>query len=136
MTVKEGDYVRAGEPLMRAHGLALLATLAERPALIATLVKAGVVKLLCFLGMGSVADPGSAVQLWPSLLDIADLLLRDPRNVPDRQRQQLRDVLVAAARSHKAGSLPLALTDVRTLNRLMIGLRALNLVAPPAKAKR
>jgi hypothetical protein len=86
--------------------------------------------------MGSVADPGSAVQLWPSLLDIADLLLRDPRNVPDRQRQQLRDVLVAAARSHKAGSLPLALTDVRTLNRLMIGLRALNLVAPQAKAKR
>lgn len=128
--------LRADEPLMRAHGLALLATLAERPALIATLVKAGVVKLICFLGMGSVADPGSAVQLWPSLLDIADLLLRDPRNVPDRQRQQLRDVLVAAARSHKAGSLPLALTDVRTLNRLMIGLRALNLVAPPAKAKR
>jgi len=123
--------LRADDALMRAHGLALLATLAERPALAVPLVKAGVVKLLCFLGRAASADAASAAQLWPPLLETTDSLLRDPRAVPERQRMQLRDVFVSAARMHKAGSLPLMLTDARTLNRLMMVLRALSGVRRP-----
>lgn len=128
--------LRAEDPLMRAHGLALLATLAERSTLASSLVKAGVMKLLSFLGKMAVGDAASAAQLWPTLLGIADCLLRDPRTVPERQRAQFRDVLVGVARAHKAGSLPLALADARTLNKLMIDLRAFNLAAPPPAAKK
>ena len=121
--------LRADEPLLRAQGLALFATLAERPSMAKPLVRAGVVKLLCFLGKSN-----GFVEHLPALLEIAEAILREPLAVPAAQRQQLRDVLSAAARLHKAAQLPLALHDARRLNRLLIVLRALNQPAQQAAA--
>ena len=129
--------LRADEPLLRAHGLALLATLSERPEMAKPLTKAGVLKLVCFLAKnalptgtsGKAAGGGSA---WPPLLEIAEALLRTPSAVPTVQRQQLRDVLAQAAFAHKAGHLPLEIHDGRRLTRLLITLRALALADPPA----
>ena len=117
--------MRAEDPLVRAHGLALLCRLSEAPGLASGLVRAGVVRLLCALGRRH--DESSAAQIWPPLLHIADALLRDPRQVPERQRVDLRDTLTTAARAYKAGVLPLSTADARTMNRLMIHLRAINL---------
>jgi len=142
--------LRADEPLPRAHGLALLVTLSERPELARTLAKAGVLKLVTFLArssLGTAADAGAsagagasaaaaassrgAPPAWPSLLEIADGLLRTPSAVAPIQRQQLRDVLAQAAYAHKAGHLPLELHDGRRLTKLLYTLRALALADPP-----
>ena len=113
--------LRAEDPLLRTNGLILLATLAERQDLAGPLARAGVVKLLCFLGKS--AD----VVHWPYLLEIAEGILRQPLVVPERQRQQLRDIFVDAAHWQKAGSLPLPPNDSRRLVRLLILMRGLNL---------
>ena len=141
--------LRANEPLVRAHGLTLLATLSERPSLAMPLIKAGVLKLVTFLAKTALpgqAGPASASgaseeaakaaaasqhATWPLLLEIADGLLRTPAAVPAFQRQKLRDVLAQAAFAHKAGHLHLELPDGRRLTRLMINLRALALADPP-----
>ena len=114
--------LRADAPLFRAHGLALLSALAERPELAAPLVRAGVVRLLCFLTR---AD--DAITWWPYLLEIADSLLAVPKAVPEKQRQLLRDAFASAAIAQKAGELRLELPDSRRLMRLLIMLRALSL---------
>jgi len=125
--------LRADEPLVRITGLNLLVVLAERREMIVPLIKAGVIKLLCFLGKGMEACH------WQQVLEIAESLLAVPFAVPERQRQQLRDVLGAAAKAHKAskeqgkGGLPL---DPRRLSRLLIVLRALNMAVPSEKPKR
>lgn len=138
--------LRADEPLVRSHGLALLATLSERPSLATALTKAGVLKLVTFLAKSGLPPKDSAEEedadaakaraaslqaTWPLLLEIADGLLRTPTAVVPFQRQKLRDVLAQAAFAHKAGRLPLELPDGRRLTRLMITLRALALADPP-----
>lgn len=134
--------LRADEPLLRAQGLALLATLSEREELAKPLAKAGVLKLVNFLARGAMpaedAPPTNAANshpAWPPLLEIAEGLLRTPNAVPAIQRQQLRDVLAQAAKAHRAGRLPLDLHDGRRLTRLLFTLRALGMTDPPPGQK-
>ena len=124
------SVLRADEPLLRSQGLTMLVAFAERPEMIRPLVKAGVIKLICFLGRGM----GPSAH-WPLLLELSECVLRDPLAVPERQQQMLRDALANAAVWHKAGSLPLSRHDIRRLPRLMLAMRA-QLVPNPRHPER
>ena len=124
--------LRADEPLMRAHGLALLATLADRPECIVPLAKAGVVRLICFLGKSLKGTAAGA--MWPLLLEIAEGMLRFPKAIPEAQHKMLRKILGEAGLAHKCvgktqtdiyGTLPLEWPDGRRLTRLLVMTRAL-----------
>ena len=77
--------LRADEALMRAQGLTLLVSLAERTEMVRPLIKAGVIKLICFLGKGA-----GRSSHWSLLLELTDYLLQNPLAVPARQQQMLR----------------------------------------------
>ena len=143
--------LRADEPLIRAHGLPLLVAFAERSEMAPRLVRAGVVRLLCFLAkLRPAAAPGPGGDEpappavagvgahWPLLLEVSDGLLRVPGALPEAQRQKLRDAFAEAAIAHKKGALPLEQHDVRRLTRLLRHLRALALCesAPPSRTLR
>ena len=134
--------LRADEPLLRAHGLQLLATLAERRDMVKPLVRAGVVRLVCFLGR-TLRGPAAAAQ-WPLLLEICEGLLRVPTAIPTAQHKMLRTQLGEAALLHKCrngqtedlvGTLPLEMPDARRLTRLLVHSRAIALAADPAAAR-
>ena len=129
--------LRADEPLLRTHGLTLLATLAERPEMAVPLVKAGAIKLVCFLGRTLKGEQAEA--LWPLMLEVIEGILRAPKAVPEAQQKMLRATLGEAGLMHKCisgtredvgGTLPLALPDGRRLTRLLVNARALAMVAP------
>jgi hypothetical protein len=122
--------LRANEPLLRAHGLSLLAALAERAELAAPLARAGVVKLVSFLARSPGADAH-----WPLLLEICDGMLRVPRAVPEAQRKLLRGALDKAGAAYRAKELHLDPPDARRLARLMLMLCAFA-GTPPAPGGR
>jgi hypothetical protein len=135
--------LRADEPLLRAHGLALLAALADRRECVPALAKAGVVRLICFLGR--TLKGAAAGALWPFMLEIAEGMLRVPSAIPEAQHKMLRKTLGEAALSHKCGqgrtekdlygTLPLDLADGRRLTRLLVLARAFESkgVPPPGE---
>ena len=129
--------LRADEPMLRTYGLTLLANLAERPEMAVPLVKAGAVKLVCFLGRTLKGEQAEA--LWPLMLEVIEGILRAPKAVPEAQQKMLRATLGEAGLMHKCisgtredvgGTLPLALPDGRRLTRLLVNARALAMVAP------
>lgn len=131
--------LRADEPLLRAHGLALLAALADRRECVSALVRAGAVRLICFLGR--TLKGAAAGALWPFMLEIAEGILRVPSAIPEAQHKMLRKTLGEAALAHKCssgrterdmyGTLPLDLADGRRLTRLLVLSRALALKGAP-----
>lgn len=93
--------LRPDEPLLRAVGLRLLATLANVPSLAPSIVRAGAVKLLGVLAAST--DP----ECWHWLLEICLGLLGAEQAIKPAQRRRLLEVLEAAHDCMRVGELVL-----------------------------